>query len=107
VPSFRFAIRQFIGPMDGFTGSVVAGRVLNADPKLSVGDWLEIQGPSWRLRVRCTGFRLIRLQHQDWIPIAIAGLPHGIDVIGLMAGKDHSQGALPPAATVAPQPQTP
>jgi len=44
--SFRFAIHQFAGPMEGFTGSVVAGQVLNADPKLSVGDWLEIQAPT-------------------------------------------------------------
>lgn len=85
VPGFRFAIHQFIGSVDGFTGLIVAGQVLNAEAKLSVGDWLEIRTPSQRVRVRCVGFPLIRLQRRDWSSIAIAGLPHGMDVTGLIA----------------------
>jgi len=85
VPKFRFAIHQLIGQIDGFADPIVAGQVLNANAKLSVGDWLEIQTPCQSIRVSCTGFPLIRLQRQDWSCITIRGLPDGLDVTGLIA----------------------
>ena len=83
--AFRFMINEVLGAIAGFDGPVVAGPVLDASGQLKVGDWLDIDAPSERIRVQCEGFPLLNWGRADWVSIAVLGLPSDVDVLGLVA----------------------
>ena len=70
----------------GFEGPVIAGRVLDTSGGLQVGDWLNINTPLRQIRVQCEGFPLINWgRTENWVSIAVCGLPSGVDLLGLIA----------------------
>ncbi len=85
MPAFRFVINEVPGPVAGFEGPVVAGPVLDASGGLKVGDWLDINTPSGPIRVQCAGFPLLDWRRENWVSIALPGLPSDIDVLGAVA----------------------
>lgn len=85
MPAFRFVVDEVLGPVAGFEGSVVAGPVLDASGRLKVGDWLDINAASGPLRVQCAGFPLLNWGRENWVSIALLGLPSDVDVLGLVA----------------------
>jgi hypothetical protein len=85
VSAFRFVIREVVSPVAGFAGPVLAGPVLEAGGQLKVGDWLDIRTPSRQIRIQCEGVPLLNWGRPKWVSIAVAELPSGIDVRGLVA----------------------
>jgi hypothetical protein len=56
-----------------------------ATGELKVGDWLDVDAPSGRIRVHCEGFPLLNWGRENWASIAVSQLPSGIDVRRLIA----------------------
>ena len=86
MPTFRFVIEEILSSIAGFEGPVIAGRVLDTSDGLQVGDWLNISTPLRQIRVQCEGFPLINWgRRENWVSIAVFGLPSGVDLLGLIA----------------------
>jgi hypothetical protein len=83
--AFRFVISEVLGSVAGFDSPVIAGPVVDASGGLKVGDWLDIDAAPGRIHVRCAGFPLLNWGRENWVSIAVSGLPPATDLPGLVS----------------------